>query len=50
VAADGFNDLDAPIYRLNGAFAPTAYSPPLEAAVTPGVEDIVRSIRELMNE
>ncbi len=43
----GFDGLDAPIRRLNGAHAPTPYSPPLEAAVVPRVEDIVRAIREL---
>ena len=46
----GFNDLDAPIKRLNGAFAPTPYSPPLEAAVTPQVDDIYRAIVELIAE
>ena len=28
VADRGFDDLDAPIRRLNGAFTPTPYSPP----------------------
>jgi len=46
----GFDDLDAPIRRLNGAHAPTPYSPPLEAAVVPSVEMIARSIRELVSE
>jgi 2-oxoisovalerate dehydrogenase E1 component len=50
VAAQGFNDLDAPIYRVNGALAPTPYSPPLEAAVTPSVNDIVQAIRSLLEE
>jgi len=50
VADAGFDDLDAPIRRLNGAFAPTPYSPPLEKAVTPQVEEIARAIRELMEE
>jgi 2-oxoisovalerate dehydrogenase E1 component len=50
VADAGFDDLDAPIRRLNGAFAPTPYSPPLEKAVIPQVEDIVRAIRRLMEE
>ncbi|MFN7936783.1 MAG: dehydrogenase E1 component subunit alpha/beta [Bryobacteraceae bacterium] len=49
-ADEGFNDLDAPIRRLNGAFAPTPYSPPLEAAVTPSVEAITAAIRDLVNE
>jgi 2-oxoisovalerate dehydrogenase E1 component len=50
VADAGFDDLDAPIKRVNGAFAPTPYSPPLEAAVTPQVEDIRRAIADLVNE
>jgi 2-oxoisovalerate dehydrogenase E1 component len=50
VADAGFNDLDAPIRRLNGAFTPTPYSPTLETAVTPGVEDITRAIRALIEE
>ena len=33
VAEAGFDDLDAPIRRLHGAFTPTPYSPPLEKAV-----------------
>ena len=35
LADQGFDDLDAPIRRLNGAFTPTPYSPTLEAAVVP---------------
>ena len=50
VADTGFDDLDAPIRRLNGAFAPTPYSPPLEKAMIPHVEDIVKAIRELTEE
>jgi 2-oxoisovalerate dehydrogenase E1 component len=50
VADAGFNDLDAPIKRLNGAFAPTPYSPPLEAAVTVSTESIAEAIRDLMSE
>ena len=46
----GFNDLDAPVRRLNGAFAPTPYSPSLEAAVTPSVNDIAAAIRALVSE
>ena len=34
VADRGFDDLDAPIRRLNGVHTPTPYSPPLEEAVT----------------
>ena len=46
----GFDDLDAPIRRLNGAHTPTPYSPPLEAAIVPQVEDIVQAVRDLMAE
>ncbi len=50
-AADaGFDDLDAPIRRLNGLHTPTPYSPPLEAAVVPSAEAIARAVRELVNE
>jgi 2-oxoisovalerate dehydrogenase E1 component len=45
-----FNDLDAPIRRLNGAHTPTPYSPPLEAAVVPAAEAIARAIRDLVAE
>jgi 2-oxoisovalerate dehydrogenase E1 component len=50
VADDGFDDLDAPIRRLSGAFTPTPYSPPLEKAVVPQLDDIERAIRELLDE
>lgn len=50
VADRGFNDLDAPIRRLHGAFTPTPYSPPLEKAVVPQPEAIAQAIRDLMAE
>jgi len=50
VVDEGFDQLDAPIRRLNGAHAPTPYSPPLEAAVVPNVETIVQAIRDLVAE
>jgi 2-oxoisovalerate dehydrogenase E1 component len=43
----GFDDLDAPIRRLNGKPSPTPYSPTLEAAVVPDVEAIASAIRDL---
>jgi 2-oxoisovalerate dehydrogenase E1 component len=46
----GFDDLDAPIRRLNGLHTPTPYSPPLEAAVVPSVESIAQAIRDLVAE
>ncbi len=45
VADRGFDDLDAPIKRLNGAFAPTPYAPSLEKAVVLGVDEIVSALR-----
>ncbi len=50
VSEAGFDDLDAPIRRLNGAFCPTPYSPPLEKVVIPQVDDIAKAIREITEE
>ena len=50
VADAGFNDLDAPIRRLHGAFAPTPYAPILERAMAPNPERIADAIRELIRE
>jgi 2-oxoisovalerate dehydrogenase E1 component len=50
VAEAGFDDLDAPIRRLHGAFTPTPYSPPLDKAVVPQADDIERAILELLKE
>jgi 2-oxoisovalerate dehydrogenase E1 component len=46
----GFDYLDAPIRRLNGAFVPTPYSPPLEAAVVPHPTTIAQAVRDLLAE
>jgi 2-oxoisovalerate dehydrogenase E1 component len=46
----GFNDLDAPIRRLNGVHTPTPYSPPLENAIVPNVDAIAQAIRALVAE
>ncbi|MBS0260695.1 MAG: dehydrogenase [Planctomycetes bacterium] len=50
VADRGFDDLDAPIRRVNGLHTPTPYSPTLEAAVVPNLDDVLRGIRELLAE
>lgn len=47
---DGFDDLDAPVKRLNGVHTPVPYSPPLEAAVVPNAKQIEQAIRDLMAE
>ncbi len=50
VVDEGFNDLDAPIRRVTGAFCPTPYSPSLEQVMVPNVEQVLAAIRELMRE
>jgi 2-oxoisovalerate dehydrogenase E1 component len=50
MADRGFDELDAPIRRLNGAHTPTPYSPPLEAAVVPNPQTIAQAIRDLVAE
>lgn len=46
----GFDDLDAPVRRLNGLQSPVPYSPPLEAAMTPNRGQIVEAIKALVAE
>ena len=46
----GFDDLDAPVRRVNGLFCPAPYSPPLYEAVVPHVQTIVQAVRELLAE
>jgi 2-oxoisovalerate dehydrogenase E1 component len=50
VTERAFDDLDAPIRRLNGMHTPVPYSPPLEAAVVPDRNRIVQAIRDLLAE
>jgi 2-oxoisovalerate dehydrogenase E1 component len=50
VMAQGFDDLDAPIMRLNGLHTPTPYSPALEAAIVPTVQSISNAIQALLAE
>lgn len=42
-----FQSLDAPIQRLGAAFHPIPFSPPLEEATLPGVDDIILLVTEL---
>jgi 2-oxoisovalerate dehydrogenase E1 component len=46
----GFDDLDAPIKRLNGLHVPTPYSPTLEKAIVPTAATIEAAIRDLLAE
>jgi 2-oxoisovalerate dehydrogenase E1 component len=50
LAERGFDELDAPIRRLNGKPSPTPYSPTLEAVVVPNAETIAQAIRDLCAE
>ncbi len=45
-----FDDLDAPVRRLNGLHSPVPYSPSLEAAVTPNRNQIIDAIKALVAE
>jgi len=46
----GFYELDAPVRRVNGVFAPAPYSPSLEAAVVPNEKTIAQALRDLLAE
>ena len=48
VESDAFGYLDAPVMRLGGKDCPIPYSPGLERAAVPQVEDIVAAARDLV--
>jgi 2-oxoisovalerate dehydrogenase E1 component len=50
IQEQAFDDLDAPIRRLNGLHTPTPYSAPLEKAAIPQPSQIEQAIRDLMAE
>jgi 2-oxoisovalerate dehydrogenase E1 component len=50
VTEHAFDDLDAPIRRVNGLHSPVPYSPALEAAVIPNANSIAAAIRSLAAE
>ncbi len=45
---EAFDDLDAPIVRIAALDSPVPFSPPLEKAFLPKVEDVVREARRLV--
>ncbi len=49
-ADEAFYHLDAPIKRIHSLSVPTPSSPPLEKAVVPSLEQIVTTVREVMNQ
>jgi len=48
VAAEAFEDLDAPVRRLTAPNVPIPFSPPLEQAVLPQLDDMKEACRELL--
>ena len=48
VADKGFEDLDGPVVRVATPDVPIPFSPPLEQAVLPQVEDVREACRELL--
>ena len=48
IAERGFEDLDGPIVRVATPDVPIPFSPPLERAVLPQVNDIAQACRELL--
>ena len=47
IAEEAFEDLDAPIKRITAPDCPAPFSPPLEKAFIPQVDDVVAGLREL---
>jgi 2-oxoisovalerate dehydrogenase E1 component beta subunit len=47
IAEEGFEHLDGPVSRVTAPDTPVPFSPPLEKAFIPQVEDVVAGIKEL---
>jgi 2-oxoisovalerate dehydrogenase E1 component beta subunit len=47
IAEDAFEELDAPVKRIAAPDTPVPFSPPLEKAFIPQVEDVAAGLREL---
>jgi 2-oxoisovalerate dehydrogenase E1 component beta subunit len=47
IVEESFENLDAPVRRLTAPDTPVPFSPPLEKAYIPQVEDVVSALREL---
>jgi pyruvate/2-oxoglutarate/acetoin dehydrogenase E1 component len=48
IAEEAFEDLDGPIVRVTASDTPIPFSPPLERAVLPQVDDVREACRELL--
>jgi pyruvate/2-oxoglutarate/acetoin dehydrogenase E1 component len=49
ITSEAFDYLDAPPGRIGAPFSPVPYSPPLERAWIPGVDQIVEGVNSLVN-
>jgi 2-oxoisovalerate dehydrogenase E1 component beta subunit len=47
IAEEAFEELDAPLSRITAPDTPVPFSPPLEKAFIPQVDDVVAGIRKL---
>ncbi|HYY32561.1 MAG TPA: alpha-ketoacid dehydrogenase subunit beta [Gaiellaceae bacterium] len=47
IMEEGFENLDAPVKRITAPDTPVPFSPPLEKAFIPQVEDVVAGLKEL---
>ncbi len=47
IAEEAFEDLDAPVKRVGAPDTPVPFSPPLEKAFIPQVDDVAAALREL---
>src|SRR5207244_7953364 len=47
VAEEAFEDLDGPVRRVTAPDTPVPFSPPLEKAFIPQVDDVAAGLREL---
>jgi pyruvate/2-oxoglutarate/acetoin dehydrogenase E1 component len=47
IAEEAFEDLDAPVKRITAPDTPVPFSPPLEKAFIPQVEDVAKGLKEL---
>jgi len=48
IAENAFEDLDGPIVRVTAPDVPIPFSPPLERAVLPQVDNVKEACRELL--
>jgi 2-oxoisovalerate dehydrogenase E1 component beta subunit len=48
IAAEAFEDLDAPVRRLTASDVPIPFSPPLEQEILPQLDDMKEACRELL--